>query len=347
MYSLRYSVKNGIKVYDNCTNSSYLEYVKRVEFLKNKCTTQLFTQLQPTTFTAEGAMTNIRFHEEQLIKKLITPLPKYILMAGCNYGEIFSSNYKPVEKKKQSGRGRKPKQKKKIKRKTQGTGKYFNSQITFLIQHPSCDCSYKIKLFRNGVFQVPGVKSSNLYDLFEPLEILRLYLVLNFNSDVRISRFSGVMRNYKFRLINENYYVYLHQLEDCIRKEKNNPYWQKVVDKMLEYVNSKAAAKIREHTAKYNPMNIAEISYNTDRCVPLIIKFYRPILKPNKKTTVKLLKSGKINFDGGNSEVEVDELYYWLQYIYIKYFDKIIFDINKLLEDSELSSCSEESIYDE
>ena len=40
---------------------------------------------------------------------------------------------------------------------------------------------------------------------------------------------------------------------------------------------------------------------------------------PIKKTTVKLLKKGKINFDGANSEYEVQELYYWLEYIYTKY----------------------------
>ena len=50
----------------------------------------------------------------------------------------------------------------------------------------------------------------------------------------------------------------------------------------------------------------------------------------NKKTTVKLLKKGKINFDGGNCEHEILELYYWLQYIYSKYSNDILVDISKI-----------------
>ena len=46
-----------------------------------------------------------------------------------------------------------------------------------------------------------------------------------------------------------------------------------------------------------------------------------------KKTTVKLLKKGKINFDGGNSEYEVKELYYWLEYIYYQYRKQILVEI--------------------
>jgi hypothetical protein len=49
----------------------------------------------------------------------------------------------------------------------------------------------------------------------------------------------------------------------------------------------------------------------------------------DKKTTVKLLKKGKINFDGGNSEFEIEELYYWLQLIYINN-PSIIVDVEKI-----------------
>jgi hypothetical protein len=46
-----------------------------------------------------------------------------------------------------------------------------------------------------------------------------------------------------------------------------------------------------------------------------------------KKITVKLLKKGKINFDGGNSELEVIELYHWLEYIYYTFRKFILVDI--------------------
>jgi hypothetical protein len=102
----------------------------------------------------------------------------------------------------------------------------------------------------------------------------------------------------------------------------------------------------------YNPLNIAEMVYNTDRCFCLIIKFYRPSLfDQTKKTTVKLLKKGKINFDGGNSQQEVEELYYWLNYIYLKYKDQILFDVreikNEYNSDTSSDESSAESIYDD
>ena len=50
----------------------------------------------------------------------------------------------------------------------------------------------------------------------------------------------------------------------------------------------------------------------------------------DKKTTVKLIKKGKINFDGGNSEHEMLELYYWLEYLYTKFASEVLVDVNKI-----------------
>ena len=50
----------------------------------------------------------------------------------------------------------------------------------------------------------------------------------------------------------------------------------------------------------------------------------------SKKTTVKLLKRGKINFDGGNSKYEVEELYYWLLFIYNKLKKDILIDVSNI-----------------
>ena len=96
-------------------------------------------------------------------------------------------------------------------------------------------------------------------------------------------------------------------------------------------------------------MNIAETTYNTDRCFSYIIKFYRPsILDSKKKATINLLKKGKINFEGLNSQEEAIELYYWIQYIYNIHSIRILHDITKITNEynSDTSSCDDESIYD-
>ena len=283
-------------------------------------------------------------------------------MIGCNYGEIYNESYTIPVIQRTSGRGRKPKPKVKSRRKVQGNGKYFSSQITFLIAHPdilidtskpdvlSNHAQYKIKLFRNGVFQVPGIRNPSMLDLVKPIKILKDYLSYNFAEDVQVMKFTAVMRNYKSCLLNKYYHVNLEKLEEIILREKNDPKYKLFVDFMLSPLDEKMKSTVKQMIGNFNPMKIAEMTYNTDRCFCLIIKFYRPSLfDPNKKTTVKLLKKGKINFDGGNSQQEIEELYAWLEYIYTKYKDQILFDIRNIVnkEDTDTSSCNEKSIYDE
>ena len=58
------------------------------------------------------------------------------------------------------------------------------------------------------------------------------------------------------------------------------------------------------------------------------------------------MSSGKINFDGANSELEVLEMFHWLNLIFTKYWDEIIYDPEKdrvcISDDSEYY----ESLYD-
>jgi len=351
MYEPLHNVVDGIKIYDGSTLHSRQIYEKKTaEFCKKK-KPRLFTKLQPSTLTAQGLMTNIYFEEKNVITMLSDlSATDNILMIGCNFGEKLNPRYTIPEKKKNSGRGRKPKPKIKSKRKVQGNGKYFSSQITFLIEHPDSHIHYKIKLFRNGVFQVPGIRTPDMRDLVKPIEILRKYLVENFAEDVQVVDFTAVMRNYKSRLVNQYYHVYLERLEEIILKEKSPSTYHKAITNLYSPLPLACRKYIYKTLHNYNPMNIAEMTYNTDRCFCLIIKFYRPSTTDiSKKTTVKLLKKGKINFDGGNSQQEVEELYYWLDHLYSKYKSEILFDIRLIKNkyDSDSSDCDNESIYDD
>ncbi len=340
-----YNSIEGIKIYDGTTLESRRRFTRKIKALTNLSKTKLFTEIEPSTLTAKGYLTHVDFEEHELIT-YIDDLPPEILKAGCNYGEKFGPLYqKPVEKKK-SSRGRKPKNKKNIKRKKQGTGKYFCSQITFEIK-PNEDV-YKIKLFRTGCFQAPGVVNPDMTDLIAPINILKNYLSNLLGEDVQIDSFHAVMRNYKCRLINTNYHVDLTELESVIIQEKQSPLFGLYTEFMLQSVEGKYTDIIRTMLTGYNIIDIAEIKYNPDKCGSLNVKFNRPsYLKSSKKTTVKLLKRGKINFDGGNSEQEIRELYLWLQYIYDKYRDRILFDITLIKnEETDTSPCDEISIYD-
>lgn len=279
----------------------------------------------------------------------------------------ISLNKDDLKKKvKSSSRGRKPKDKKKNKRKIQGTGLYFSSQISFEIYNYTNKKITKIKLFRNGNFQVPGVKTPDMKDLIVPINLLKDYLnyvlsnknpvldkaldkTLDKTSDViQIPYMLSVMRNYTARVNNTNSTIILNKLEDVLYYEKNMPLNTVPFQTYLSLIKKLNMSKESNYEIfKYFGMGfytISEISFNSEKYAGLLVKFNRPIPdKKNKKLTIKILSSGKINFDGGNSELEVFEIYYWIQYIFHKYYDEIIYDPSRRLE--EIISSDTESGY--
>lgn len=327
-----FDIINGIKIYTGTTIRSRQTYERSIEYLKSLLPPgeKLFSELYPSTLTAQGLMSNISFDEQSIIDMLPVPTGD-IMLIGCNYGELINPDYKIPVVVKKTGRGRKPKPKSKTKRRSQGSGKYFSSQITFIIQHPESKIKYKIKLFRNGVFQVPGVKDPSMADLVVPIGILRDYLAKCFAEDVQVLNFRAVMRNYKAKLLNDKIRVDLEDLERKINKYKSYSRFLPFINYFLRGVPDELFGRMAQFVDKSNPLNIAEITYNTDRCFCLILKFYRPMPADNmKKTTVKLLKKGKINFDGGNSEYETIELYHWLEYLYYQNAASILVEVSKI-----------------
>jgi hypothetical protein len=255
-----------------------------------------------------------------------------------------------------------------IRRKTHGCGKYFSSQITFEIYSAETKKIYKIKIFRNGNFQAPGIKHKDMSDILMPLNTLTQYLCTHFGADIHISYIISVMRNYlsyirmptfestirdynnKYKMIGTH--LYLDKLDEKCRQEKVAFYMSpneaaEVLD-ILKHVypnnqgnkntssaiNSTIANKLALRIYDYMhiaTMKIAGISNNTEKSGGLLLKFDRPIPdKPNKKMTLKIMSTGKFNFDGCNSELEVWELYYWLHNIFRRHMDDIVFNRKRL-----------------
>jgi hypothetical protein len=281
-------------------------------------------------------------------------------LSGINKNEL-------VKNKKSSTRGRKPKEKKKSKRKVQGSGLYFSSQISFDIYNYHNKKISKIKLFRNGNLQVPGISKPNMEDLLDSVVLLKNYLNYIKNTStqpvpmapkqikqVEIPYVISVMRNYTCRIVDLNITLILNKLEDILYFEKNMPLNKTSFAEYNKFLlGIDASEKMTHMIFKYFNIafdSISEISLNSERYPGLLVKFNRPIPdKENKKLTVKILSSGKINFDGSTSELEVFEIYYWLQYIFIKYWAEITFD-SSLTNEEVVSDDSEDgylSLYDE
>jgi len=227
----------------------------------------------------------------------------FIIKIGCNYGEYISEKYKELTKKPvKSNRGRKPKIKTKSNRRKQGTGKYFTSQITFTILSDGINDDinklYHIKIFVNGVIQIPSVTNENIDIMIPYLKKIISYfnnkvriIIDNKKEDIEILPLKSIMRNYKFYSFNEyniNYNIKLHKFKTLLLQQKND-----INDKKLDYCI----------------FPITEIKYSIERYPAMLIKFdisketgmaNKKNKKP-KRITVKIFSSTKINIDGSNT----------------------------------------------
>ena len=282
-----------------------------------------------------------------------------------------------------------------IRRKTHGCGKYFSSQITFEIYSAETEKIYKIKIFRNGNFQAPGIKHKDMSDILMPLNTLTQYLRTHFGADIHISYIISVMRNYlsyirmptfesSIRDYNNKYkiigtHLYLDKLDEKCRQEKTSLYMTPneataVLDTLkcvyrTHGIGNKLSISSNTHmvnNANVNAdtdsfrlalriydymhiatMKIAGISNNTEKSGGLLLKFDRPIPdKPNKKMTIKIMATGKFNFDGCNSELEVWEVYYWLHNIFRRHMDDVVFNRKRLSSIIPSDDDGYDSLYD-
>lgn len=286
----------------------------KIENEKKKMKKLILTPLELSTITICAQFSNIVFHEKDILNKIKNIPHKYnnILRIYCNYGEIRGEKYVEKEKKKKSNRGRKPIIRNK-KRKINGLGKFkgtcFASQITFEIKNMNCHDArdiYKIKLFRNGKIQIPGGVKQDMSDIKPMIIYVHNFVKDKLKIDSKILFIEKAMINYKCKLIDDNLRIKISELKKYIitkYKHHINP----KVSNHLKLLNKNWANYLHSALIQSNPSNMAELMYDS----PLLIKFYFPFNdKLLRKITIKILISGKINIDGGNSELYNIYLYY-------------------------------------
>ena len=161
----------------------------------------LFTEILNSTCSVEGKYEGVEFHEIDFTE-ILEPFGTVVRIKS-NYGDIVNPDYaeEPVVK---SNRGRKKVEKPKKNRVMQGNGSNMNSCIQFVVinkMSKHVKKRYKIKVFRNGKIQIPGVLDEDLGDVMQPLEDLCAYLDRYLVTRVSLHPIHSTMRNYKFNLI--------------------------------------------------------------------------------------------------------------------------------------------------
>lgn len=343
-----WSIRSGVTY---MTQEVYNIKKKYVENQISPIDKDMFSEMKLFTATVVAYLNDIKFNENDLIEDLTTPvIDGNILMIGCNKKELLNPKYEIPIPIKKSNRGRKKVKKKKNNRPINGSGKYFESQISFLIKNTENAVNYKIKFFRNGKIQIPGVKELLMNDIIQPFTDLYDYLCNHYSKKLEVVMICDCMRNYKFNIKNTKYRIDVIELKNIIEKDKSNRINTKFLDYILLNLDDSYVKDIKSQIHNFNPMDIAETLYNSDSSTNLTIKFYRPnIYKNDKKTTLKITKRGKVNIEGANSDSEAVDIYNWFRLICYSNYKTVFINEDEIKNetDPEESDCSIASIYDE
>lgn len=332
-----YEIYDGVKIYTGLTymeDKTYNQSIKQLEEYNNN----IFTELCPSILAVQGLISNISINQEDFIKKAFKPSHPIISICN-NYGEIYSEKYEElhdiksnIEYKDHSIEIKDEQGNHTGWKKLQGCGKYMNSQVTFHLIYEEKD--YKIRVFQNGVIHIPGIIDPTMRSLTKACKFVIDYLreLLN-NNDINLIEIRAVMRNYKCKLINQELIVDLHTLYDIIQEEEKK---HSDINKYISYLYDDLPKSIKQKALKYvgkvNIMNIAEVAINNQKGCYLSVKINKPVStrKTDNKCTINMFNSGKLNFNGCNSELEAKELYLWVQNLYFKNSSRILININEI-----------------
>jgi flagellar basal body rod protein FlgF len=310
-----------------------------------------------------GRFSNLLFKEEEMIKYL-KPTAE-IPMICCNFGEVKFENFEySTEKPKKSNRGRKKKPKPEKKRKVQGNGKYFQSQISFIIpyilprelletkkfkdlipagttindQPIAAPKPFKLKVFRTGVITLADVKQQTLEIAIEKLKLVAEifntaikraeneggikinYIDQSIDNDVKLISLIPIMKNCEFSIfIKEKEYLDLKTMAEIINKEIRPQLQKNISFSILEANHPKNSTKI---FIKFKTPNAAKPAKK------MRVNLFQANKKLNKKNNSNEEQKHciKINTLGGLEDKNINNVFFTICNIFIKYRSKILLE---------------------
>lgn len=326
--------------------------------------TDIFTQPISTTNTMEGNFSNVQFHERDLIDLLIPD--EDLVVYRCNYGKTIYEGYTEPVKQKTTNRGRKPKAKPTKTRKKQGNGGDFNSQVTFVVRSNDgpepvngivlSDAKvFKVKVFRTGKLQLPGIKNESIDDVITCANTIAEALNFQLHPGetdptkvTNIVNLNPVMKNYKFIVkLPPRHIINMKRLKDILRTEHMNQRRRPVILADLAEVQEAfkdgvaRAEDVADVQKAYDCMcdgapEHPDIFLLKPNHTKLSIKFSTPIFKKEKKKTrINIFMRGKINILGAFDVEATRQICNYLHWIFKTYFKEVVVLEGGLDEDNE------------
>lgn len=252
--------------------------------------------IQLSTMTLDGQLTNIKFHKVDAIKHL--SLSGNVVEIGSNYGHHISEEYKLMSCYKDRMKTKKKRVPSKTGRK-QGNGTHFNSQITFTIISEKDDMhSYQVKLFTNGRLQIPGIgklSKSNEELLEDILSVMISYamanpdtLLLNKQNPVSVLYLKPILQNFKSLTL---------MAKDCMVEERivieDTKRFQLIP--LLDLRSLEKCILERKQEGR-TPIIIYSIAFNPERYSGMLVKFSTPIPITGKYYLDKFIEMVKLSY---------------------------------------------------
>lgn len=268
----------------------------------------------------DGKLVDFECHEEHDIDKFY--YTDEVLFVGSNHGEYLNpilDRYPVIEK---SNRGRKPKPKPEKKKKI-GNGRHLNSTVNFYIpevfgndkyvNHKKFDKIYKMKVFRNGVTNTPGI--IDWKDYHEKTIVLQKYLSEVFNKKIvyDIQNEEIQLTNMKANLRCSDIFIYTTTLYEILKPMVGD---------------------------KKDPIKFWELS--KDKGSKISLKFRRPSKKKNKikSTTLKITKT-TIAVEGATTIEDGENIVRWINRIILDNYKDVVSD--PIINDELSSDSSDDS----
>lgn len=284
----------------------------------------IYTKIESSTLTLGFAFKDFTLNE--MTEILNFKFTDEILLIGSNFGESINPilNMNPPEKHTNRGRKKKIDVNKSSKKKL-GSGKYFHSCTNFFIPaelglekyRNKQDKIFKIKVYRTGNGQVPGVRDAQCRDVRPALQILKDYLSVYAERELEYDKeYENIhMRNNKSIL--------------------NSPGIQLDIIKLGKLIQK----------TDYSLMDIWDVEYlSTTNASKVTVKFNRPIKnKPNRKTTLKIMKE-RVNIEGGVCLEDSINILDWLSDLIKHNYSTVMEDVFEFNNESD-SSDTEDEVY--
>ena len=298
---------DGICVLEGHTKQERELMLRYLVFYKGIANIFCFTEIEICTIAALGKMSNVFINEHKKIDKSHFAKDKNVVTVTTNDDDEDD----PAEPSK----------------------KKFRCQVTAVIKSDEYKegKTYSIKIFRTGVLHIPGIMRNDMKDVMVPLKsVCRLLTKATGKETIKVEYLTSIMRNYRCSLKRSELGISIPRLYRALLYEKSLPLYP--IDNGIKLRELLIVAGFGQREifmffklAKWNFMPICSPKLKENRKSGVLIRLER-YMCDKRDLAINWVTSGKVTFNGSNSNVEAESSQSWTNYVILKYYDFIIYD---------------------